>query len=159
MHVPRMSKAGRHRLGGSGGQPPNRHMQLGRCCGGVRRVFLRYFDVCDSVGSGLPTSNTGLMVSPLLASALASHDANSDLGKSAILFQVDNSIEAFRRLSNRERFRDPPTIAAPSSTATLRHSMLGIRRPEADGRDNMLRSPLSFGIPNAVLRTKSSGKS
>ena len=43
--------------------------------------------------------------------------------------------------------------------ATLRHSMLGIRRPEADGRDNMLRSPLSFGISNAVLRTKSSGKS
>jgi len=37
MHVPSMSKAGRHRLGGSGG------------------VFLRYFGVCDSVGSGLPT--------------------------------------------------------------------------------------------------------
>jgi hypothetical protein len=55
MHVPSISKAGRHRLDGSGGQPPNRQMQLGRCCGGVGRVFLRYFGVGDSVGSGSPT--------------------------------------------------------------------------------------------------------
>ena len=35
----------------------------------------------------------------------------------------------------------------------------GIRHQAADRRDNMLRSPLRFGIPNAVSGTKSSGKS
>jgi len=39
-------------------------MQLGHCCGGVGRVFFALFwRMC----SGLPTSSTGLMVSPLLA--------------------------------------------------------------------------------------------
>ena len=35
--------------GGSGGEPPNSQMELGRCGGGVGRVFMRYFSACASL--------------------------------------------------------------------------------------------------------------
>src|SRR5260370_28267220 len=42
------------------GEPPDSHVELGRCGGGVGRAFVRYFDACASLIYGADKNKTPL---------------------------------------------------------------------------------------------------